>query len=98
MRDRLKQRSYNVERTIPLQFKTLPDILNPQPVATIAVKHLLSWIDRVDDAAQRGLPRPPFKTLGGGESFPEEAWRSIDIASRAKGPDAGDEDGPFLWP
>ena len=59
------------------------------------VKHLLSWIDRVDDAAQRGLPRPLFKTLGGGEIFPEEAWRSTDLTSRAKGPDAGDEDGPF---
>ena len=41
--DKIKQRSYNLERKIPLKFRTLADVLNPQKAASTVVRELLAW-------------------------------------------------------
>ena len=41
--DKIQQRSYNLERKIPLKFRTLADVLNPQKAASTVVRELLAW-------------------------------------------------------
>ena len=46
------------ERTVPMKHRTLADILDPQPKASVVYKRLLAWIDRLDLASQTAAPRP----------------------------------------
>ena len=98
LKDRIKPRFSN-ERSIPPKFRTLAEVLNPQPDATAVIKRLLDWIDRVDRASQTGAPKPEFKTEDGQPIFPddEEPWWLTDVARRAPDEEEqqnGDEDGP----
>ena len=99
MRERLTPRWMPWQR-IPFKLRTLEDVLNPQPAATIVYKHLLGWIHRVAEAARIGMPRPAFATEDGALIFPEgdDHWWLTDVQLRAAkkatpGPH-GDEDGP----
>ena len=78
--------------------RTLAEILDPQPEASVVIKRLLDWIDWADQNSQAGLPKPPFETEDGEPIFPEEeeAWWLTDISRRAAPEEKveGDEDGP----
>ena len=78
--DRLEKRRTGRTR-VPVVLKPLQEILSPQPEAMRVIKRLLSWIDRVDWASQRGVGKPPFATPEGEPIFPP--------------PDADGE--PVLW-
>ena len=98
LKDRIKQR-FCSEHSIPLKFRTLAEVLNPQPEATAVMKRLLDWIDRVDRASQTGAPKPAFQTEDGHAIFPDddEPWWLTDVARRAPEEEEqqnGDEDGP----
>ena len=96
--DRIQQKFCN-ERTVPLKFRTLAEVLNPQPEAHVVFQRLLDWIDRCDVASQTaGEPKPSFQTADGEPIFPEDddPWWLTDISRRLTD-DAkqdGDEDGP----
>ncbi|MEE3276671.1 MAG: hypothetical protein VX193_02435 [Candidatus Thermoplasmatota archaeon] len=81
-----------------MKLRKLEEVLNPQPDATVVIHRLLAWMDRVDLATQRGMPRPPFQTPEGEHIFPpeEELWWLTDVSKRAldEEPQAADEDGP----
>ena len=98
LKDRIDQK-YNHERSVALKFRTIAETLNPQPDAHVVFQRLLDWIDRCDNAAQLGLPKPEFKTLESGTIFPEddEPWWLTDVSKRigAEG-QRGDEDGEHL--
>ena len=96
LRDRFSPRLIS-ERTVPVAHRNLDQIINPQPEALKVYQNLLAWIDEVDLASQRRMPRPPFTTPHGDPIFPDEdtRWWLTDIQRRR--PDelpAGDEDGP----
>ena len=99
VKDRIRQRINN-DHGVPLKFRTLAEVLNPQPDASVVIKRLLDWIDRVDTASQIGGPKPPFQTEEGQNIFPEDddPWWLTDISRRAPVDDEekaeGDEDGP----
>ena len=97
LKSRIKQR-FSIERSIPLKNRTLAEVLNPQPEASLVMKRLLDWIDRVDMASQTGLPRPAFETEEGEHIFPEgdEPWWLTDLSRRIAPEEKmeGDEDGP----
>ena len=58
-----------------MKFRSLADILDPQPEASAVIHRLLDWIDRVDLASQTGVPRPAFATIDGEPIFPPEEER-----------------------
>jgi len=98
IRDRLRPKFIS-EHTVPVRARKLAEILNPQPRASIVIRKLLDWIDRVDVASQRGEPRPPFATSTGGPIFPEDGdpWWLTELSRRVREepePVPGDEDGP----
>ena len=68
-------------------------------VQQVVFKKLLDWIERCDDASQRGLPKPPFQTADGEAIFPEnidEEWWKTDIARRiVQAEIPNEEDGPI---
>ena len=96
-RDRLKPK-FNSEHTVPVKARKLSEILDPQPQASVVIRKLLDWIDRVDIASQCGRSRPPFATPSGGAIFPEDddPWWLTELSrrSREEPPPPGDEDGP----
>ncbi len=97
IRDRLRPKFVS-EHTVPVKARKLAEILNPQPRASVVIRKLLDWIDRVDIASQRGDPRPPFATPSGLSIFPEDddPWWLTELSRRAQEepPAPGDEDGP----
>ena len=96
IRDRLRPKFIS-EHTVPVKARKLAEILNPQPRASVVIRKLLDWIDRVDIASQRGEPRPAFATPSGGSIFPEDddPWWLTELSRRAQEePAPGDEDGP----
>jgi hypothetical protein len=99
VKERIRQRISN-EHGVPLKFRTLAEVLNPQPDASVVIKRLLDWIDRVDTTSQTGAPKPPFQTEEGQSIFPEDddPWWLTDISRRAPVDEDdkadGDEDGP----
>ena len=99
VKERIRQRINN-EHGVPLKFRTLAEVLNPQPDASVVIKRLLDWIDRVDTASQTGGPKPSFQTEEGQSIFPEDddPWWLTDITRRATVNEDdkadGDEDGP----
>ena len=98
IRDRLCPK-FMSEHTVPVKARKLAEILNPQPRASVVIRKLLDWIDRVDIASQRGDPRPPFATPTGGSIYPEDddPWWLTELSRRAREepePAPGDEDGP----
>ena len=97
IRNRLKQRVIK-EMSVPVELRSLEQIVNPQPRALAVIRKLLDWISRVDLASQQGLPRPEFKTVDGEPIFPpqEEQWWLTEFQQRKKPEDiVGDEDGPL---
>ena len=86
---------------MPINWRGLADTLNPQPVAFEVIRKLLAWIDGCDEASQRGLPAPCFRTENGGPIFPlessdEELWWLTDLKRKEdKTDEKGDEDGPL---
>jgi hypothetical protein len=78
------QQKHLEERTVPLKHKTLAETLDPQPQASVVIRDLLEWIDRVDYASQRGEPRPMFQTVDGRDIFlPEsEQWWLTGVSKR----------------
>ena len=100
VKDRIRQKINN-DHGVPLKFRTLAEVLNPQPNASVVTKRLLNWIDRVDTASQTGgAPKPAFQTEDGHSIFPEDddPWWLTDISRRAPVDEEekaeGDEDGP----
>ena len=100
LRDRFKQK-YTSARAIPLKFRTVAEVLNPQPEATIVIQKLLRWIELVDAASRCGGPKPPFCDEAGGAIFPEGVpWWLTDVSVRRteeekeKAADVDVEDGP----
>ena len=91
---------WHSEQTIPLWHRNTEEVLDPQPEASNVIHRLLSWIDRVDMASQRGDARPAFATLDGADIFPEEeTWWLTELSRRSatkqnEPEDGGDEDGP----
>ena len=100
LRDRFKQK-YTSARAISLKFRTVAEVLNPQPEATIVIQKLLRWIELVDLASRCGGPKPPFCDEAGGAIFPEGVpWWLTDVSVRRteeekeKAADVDLEDGP----
>jgi len=98
LKDRFQQR-FCSEHSIPLKRRTLEETLNPQPDATVVIKNLLDWIDKVDESSRTGAPKPAFETEAGEPIFPpdpEDKWWLTDVSKRAEPEkeEAGDEDGP----
>jgi len=98
IRDRLRPKFIS-EHTVPVRARKLAEILNPQPRASIVIRKLLDWIDRVDIASQRSEPRPPFATPAEGPIYPEDGdpWWLTELSRRVREepePAPGDEDGP----
>ena len=97
-------RRYRVERTMPVQHRSLAETLNPQPLACFVTRRLLSWIDRCDEATQRGEPRPIFVSEDGSAIFPPESagddhqWWLTGVKRKQETDNEagkkGDEDGP----
>ena len=59
------------ERRVPLQLRTLEQVLRPQPMMADVVDRFLDWIGRENQAVRDGLlEQPEFKTLSGEEIFP----------------------------
>ncbi len=57
----------------------------------------MEWIDRVDQASQRGDPKPLFQTVDGRDIFPPESeqWWLTDVSKRKQAEaDRADSDGP----
>ena len=52
--------------------RTLEEVLDPQPEASVVIKRFLDWVDRCDLASQAGQPKPVFRTAEGGSIFPED--------------------------
>ena len=67
--ERLHQK-HLAERTVPIKHKSLAETLDPQPRASVVIRDLLDWIDRVDYAAQRGELRPGFQTAARPSTIP----------------------------
>ena len=81
----------------PVRLRSLAETLDPQPEARAVYAEVLAWIDRVDEAAARGAPRPPFLRTNGEDIFPEGQWwltvhqrKALESAEQAQ----ADEDGP----
>ena len=97
LKTRIRQRIMT-ERSIPLKNRTLTEVLNPQPEASVVMQRLLVWIDRVDRASQSGAPKPDFETEEGEPIFPEDEedqWWLTDVSRRVAQEEKveGDEDG-----
>ena len=96
LRDRIKPR--RGDTGIPLKFRTLHEVLNPMPDATVVIKRLLDWIDRCDLASQAGTVKPVFQTAEGEPIFPagDEPWWLTELSRRQPEEERkkGDEDGP----
>ena len=91
------QPKWSPARKIPIRLRTLAEILDPQPRASVVIRGLLSWIDRADIASQRGGPRPAFSTPTGEHIFPDEPWWLTELERRTQDePQVAedDEDGP----
>ncbi len=71
-----------VERRVPLQLKSLADILNPQPAAAEVLHAVLQWIDDCDQASQRGTAAPPPERRDGTPPFPETMWWLTELERR----------------
>ena len=86
------------ERTVPVAWRDLYEVINPQPQALVVIRRLLEWIGSCDSASQRGGARPAFETSDGLAIFPEEEkWWLTDVQQRKKPDDVkqqADEDGP----
>jgi hypothetical protein len=97
LRDRIKTRSTS-EKMVPLRHRTLAEVLNPMPAASVVISKLLDYISRVDVASQTGAARPDFKTADGEHIFPEdpeELWWLTAVQRKAPEPEEqADEDGP----
>ena len=98
LRDRFTQR-YQRERTMPIRWRSLQETLDPQPIANVVIRRLLTWMDSCDAASQRGWPRPAFVAEDGPifppEGTDEEFWWLTDVGSKAADKkQGGDEDGP----
>jgi len=78
---------YEKERRVAIHLKKLKAVLNAQPDAATVLHGLLDWMDRADQAAQRGEPRPPRSREDGTPLFPETAWWLTEM-ERKKKPDA----------
>ena len=77
LKSRIRQRRMpQNDMCIPLKNRTLAEVLDPQPEASVVIKKFLDWIDRVDVASQEGLPKPIFEAADGSPIFPdgEETW------------------------
>lgn len=72
------------ERTIPTILRTLEEILNPQKCAMKVICRVLDWMDRVDEAASQGLPKPPLEGRDGQPLFPQDddPWWLTDVQKR----------------
>ena len=61
------------EKLVSVKWRSLEEILNPQPSAQRVIHKLLNWIERVDEASQiGGAPRPAFETVDHESIFPED--------------------------
>ena len=68
--DRLKRKKISA-RCVPVQLRTLEQLLRPQPLMADVVDRLLDWIDAENDAMRAGQPQPAFKTRSGESIFPD---------------------------
>ena len=97
IRSRLKQRVIK-EMSVPVELRSLEQVVNPQPRALAVIRKLLDWISRFYLASQQGLSRPAFKTVDGEAIFPpqEERWWLTELQQRNKPENmVGNEDGPL---
>ena len=95
VKDRFRLK-FDSERGIPLKNRTLAEVLCPQPAASVVIKKLLDWIDRVD--RRTCAAKPAFETEDGQTIFPEneEPWWLTEVQRRIPEEEhvEGDEDGP----
>ena len=75
-------------QTVPVQHRSLAQILDPQPDFSIVIKRLLDWIDRADISATANIAKPPFQTESGESIFPdfETLWWQTDVQKRQPQP------------
>ncbi len=81
---RLK-RKYKRGRTVPVQLRTLEQILKPQQQMADVMGRFLSWVGRENEAVRAGEPPPAFETETGGPIFPnagECEWWLTDVQQR----------------
>lgn len=57
-------------RGVPVQLRTLEQVLRPQPLMAEVLDSLLRWIDLENDAMRAGQPKPPFQKPNGQPIFP----------------------------
>ena len=76
------QPQYKQERRVPLQLKTLHEVLNPQPTTAHVLHGLLDWIKLCDDAARKGDPPPEAANANGGALFPSGDWWLTELEKR----------------
>ena len=97
MLERIAQRQI-AERTVQVRHRDLSEVVNPQPEATKVIRKLLTWIEAVDLASQRGGARPEFKASDGEPIFPgdDNKWWLTDMQQRKRPSEVQlpDEDGP----
>ena len=70
------------DRRVPLQLKTLHEILNPQPAAAQVLHGLLDWIQLCDDASRNGDPAPVAAKADGSALFPSDDWWLTELEKR----------------
>ena len=83
LRPRLEQR-----REIPLELRTLAEMLEPQPAMAAVIARYLDWAEREVAALHAGKPPPAFGTPDGEPIFPsgeEELWLTEVQPSQGKG-------------
>ena len=79
---RLKRKKINARR-IPVQLRTLEELVRPQPDMADVVDRLLNWMDLENDAMRKGEPQPAFQTRAGEPIFPDsEESRASDCQTR----------------
>ncbi len=66
------------ERRIPLKHRTLAEVLDPMPRASLVIHRILGWIDECDLASQRNEQRPAFRE----EMLDEPFWWLSDLQRR----------------
>ncbi len=93
-------------RLVPVQLRTLEQILKPQQQMAEVMDRFLSWVDRENDAVRAGEPPPAFETEAGGPIFPNPSeceWWLTDVRQRRPPEERKDtakkpvvEDGPDM--
>ena len=86
------------DRSVPVAHRYLYEVIPPQSDAIHVIRKLLTWIEAVDMASNRGGVRPEFETIEGEPIFPGEdkRWWLTDVQQRKSTEEVHpeDEDGP----